>query len=176
MTASPPDPVAAAVPAPFGRRAFARLFDIAVIAVVALPVLTLTLGDDRDGGVRFPLVVIVLYGLLPPLFEARLLVRSGATPGKRLSGLRVVRGLGSRPPGLIAAFVRSLITWSAPALTVLLLDWPFVAAVIVVVFGSAAVPGLRRDLADLITGTRVVYIGDVADDPELGPDDQQPPA
>ncbi len=162
----PPDPAVASEVAPFGRRAFARLFDIAVIAVVAIPVLTLTLRDDHDGGVRFPIVVIVLYGLLPALFEARLLVRSGATPGKRLSGLRVVRARGQVAPGWPAALARAALTWSVPALAVLLLDRPIVAAVIVVVFGPAAIPGLRRDLADLVTGTRVVFIGDISDDPD----------
>lgn len=164
VTAFPPIPAGAAVAAPFGRRAFARLFDIAVVGVVAVPVLTLTLRDDHAGGVRFPVVVIVLYGLLPALFEARLLARSGATPGKRLSGLRVARGAASAPPDLLRAFVRALLTWSVPAVAVLLLDGPVVAAVIVVVFGPAAIPGLRRDLGDLVTGTRVVYIGDVADE------------
>ena len=171
MTTPPPAPAEAAVAAPFGRRAFARLFDIAVVGVVAVPVLTLTLRDDHDGGVRFPIVVIVLYGLLPALFEARLLARSGATPGKRLSGLLVVRRAASEPPDLLRSLVRALLTWSVPALAVLLLDGPVVAAVIVVVFGPAAIPGLRRDLGDLLTGTRVVYIGDVAD----GVDDEEIP-
>ncbi|CAB4836836.1 unannotated protein [freshwater metagenome] len=174
MTSSPPAHAEAAVAAPFGRRAFARLFDIAVVGVVAVPVLTLTLRDDHDGGVRFPIVVIVLYGLLPALFEARLLARSGATPGKRLSGLLVTRGATSAPPNLLRSFARALLTWSVPALAVLLLGGPVVAAVIVVVFGPAAIPGLRRDLGDLVSGTHVVYIGDVAD--EIDPvDDKEIP-
>lgn len=157
-----PPPVDA--PAPFGRRAFARLFDLVVVAVVAVPVLTLTLQDDDGGGVRFPIVVIVLYALLPAVYEARLLARSGATPGKRLSGL-VVRGRAGGLPTPATALLRAVLTWSVPATTVLLLDGPVVAAVIVVIFGPAAVPRWGRDLPDLVTGTRVRFVGDVRDEP-----------
>jgi uncharacterized RDD family membrane protein YckC len=151
-------------PAPIGRRAFARLFDIAVIAVVAVPVLTLTLRDGDGDDVRFPIVVIVLYAVLPALFEARLLARSGATPGKRLSGLAVVRRSGEGHPSPAAAAIRAALTWTVPALVVLLLDAPIVAAVLVAVFGPALIPSLRRDLPDLLAGTRVVFTGDLVDD------------
>ena len=89
--------------------------------------------------------------------------------------MKKVRGETSAPPELLRSFARALLTWSVPALAVLLLDGPVVAAVIVVVFGPAAIPGLRRDLGDLVTGTHVVYIGDVADEIDAV-DDKEIPA
>jgi uncharacterized RDD family membrane protein YckC len=157
-------------PAPFGRRAFARLFDVFAVGVLAVPVLALTVQEDGPDDARFPVVVVVLYGLLPAVWEAWMVATRGTTPGKRLSGL-VVRA-GDSPPSFVAGFARSVLGWSAPALAILLLPWGVVLGVLAVVFGPAAVPQLRRDLPDLVSGTRVLFIGDVTDDvPEDVTDD-----
>ena len=158
-----PDPtLPISAPALVGRRVFARLFDIFAVAVFVVPVLALTLRDDNDGGVRFPLVVIVLYGLLPALLEARLLVHTGRTPGKRLSGLAVRDPHGGLPdPG--RAVLRSALAWSLPALVVLLGGWIGVLASVVGLYGPALATGGRADLPDLVSGTRVVFTGDVSD-------------
>jgi uncharacterized RDD family membrane protein YckC len=150
------------VPAPFGRRVFARLFDVFAVAVFAVPVLALTVREDGPDDARFPWFVVVLYGLLPALWEARMLSTRGTTPGKRLSGL-VVRGADGQPARFGAGLVRSLLAWSAPALAVLLLPWSVIVPLFVVLFSPAALPRLRRDVPDLVSGTRVVFIGDIAD-------------
>jgi len=165
-----PEHSSATVPAPFGRRAFARLFDIVVVAVVAVPVLALTVRDGRGDAVPFPLVVIVLYAVLPAVWEAHMVARRGATPGKQLSGLVVVRVADGGRPSLLSAVARSAVAWSVPATAVLVLGGPLVALAIVGVYGPAAVPGLRRDLPDLVSGTRVVFAGDLVDHaPDEGP-------
>ena len=53
------------------------------------------------------------------------------------------------------------VLWTA--LSVLLLPWAAVIPVFVVLFAPAAVPQLRRDVADLVTGTEVRFIGDITD-------------
>jgi uncharacterized RDD family membrane protein YckC len=149
-------------PAPFGRRAFARLFDVFAVCVVVVPMLALSVQEDGPDDARFPWPVIVLYGLLPALWEGWMLATRGTTPGKRLSGL-VVRDRHHAPPVRAVGFVRSLFTWTIPALSVLLLPWAAVIPVFVVLFAPAAVPQLRRDVADLVTGTEVRFIGDITD-------------
>jgi uncharacterized RDD family membrane protein YckC len=156
-------PTSDSAPAPFGRRAFARLFDVFAVGVLAVPVLALAVQEDGPDDARFPIGVIVLYGLVPALWEAWMLSTRGATPGKRLSGL-VVEGRGGARPSFLAGAVRSAFAWSAPALAVLLLPWGAVLPVLAVVFGPAAVPGLRRDLPELVSGTRVRFVGDLVDD------------
>ena len=98
-----------------------------------------------------------------PVVEARLLVRDGMSPGKRLSGLAVVTGDGS-VPGWPSAVARSLAAWSAPALVVLLTGWVVIAGAAVVLYGPALLTGGRAGLGDLAAGTRVVFRGDVRDD------------
>ena len=88
----------------------------------------------------------------------------GTTPGKRLSGLVVRRG--QAPPGMAAGLARSALSWSAPALAVLLLPWGAMLAVLAVVFGPAVLPIGGRDLPDLVAGTRVWFTGDLTDEPD----------
>ncbi len=149
-----------AVPAPFGRRAFARVFDVFAVAVFAVPLLALTVQEDGPDDARFPWVVVVAYAAVPALWEAWMLSTRGTTPGKRLSGL-IVCDSRQVPPRFLAGLVRSILTWSAPASSALLLHWSAVAGVLVVVFAPAIVTG--RDLADLAAGTRVLFIGDIAE-------------
>lgn len=164
------------LPAPLGRRVFSRVVDVIAVLVFAVPVLALTLQDETDGsGVRFPWPVIVAWVVLPAVVEALVLVkRHGQTPGKRLSGLRVVRGLphgASAAPtlGLGTTLVRSSVSWSVPAAAFLLVDQAWIlAAILAALYVPALVPGLRRSLSDLVSNTRVRFIGDVTD--EAGPE------
>lgn len=168
MTDEPPDPrpaisAVASRDAPLGRRVFAKLVDLVAIAVVAVPVLTITARDDHAGGVRFPLVVLIAYAALPALYEAHQLVRFGATPGKRLSGLLVTTNQGTSITPL-AAGIRSVTGWTIPAVAAMLLARPTVLGVIVVTFVSAAIPRWHRDLPDLFARTRVCFVGDITDE------------
>lgn len=149
-----------AVPAPFGRRAFARLFDVFVVGLFAVPMLALTVQEDGPDASRFPWIMVAAYAILPALGEAYALSTRGTTPGKRLSGLIVCDG-GNVPPRFVPALLRSLLTWSLPALSVLLWHWSAVIGVLVAVYGPAVLRG--RDLADLLAGTRVMFIGDLTD-------------
>lgn len=146
-----------------GRRAFARAFDLFAVSVFVVPVLALTLRDDGGDDVRFPPLVIALYALVPALVEARLLVRDARSPGKRLSGLAVLAGDGLEPTWP-RALARVALTWSVPALVVLLAGWVPILVALVVLYAPALLTGGRADLADLVAGTRVVFRGDVRDD------------
>ena len=171
MTEEPTEPrpdlgVGAARDAPLGRRIFAKLVDLVAIAVVAVPVLTITARDDHTGGVRFPLVVLIAYATLPALYEAHQLVRFGATPGKRLSGLVVTTAKG---PSLtpLAAHIRSVTAWTIPATAAMVLARPIVLGVLVVTFVPATIPRWHRDLPDLLARTRVRFVGDITDEAPL---------
>jgi uncharacterized RDD family membrane protein YckC len=116
----------------------------AVTAVVALAVMAsgLVVGD-RVGFGLLALFGFVMEWFYPMVFEAG---RRGATPGKRLLGLRVVQVTGS-PVSWGQAFVRNILRWvdAMPGLTY--------------GFGLASCLATQRfqRLGDLAAGTVVIY-------------------
>ena len=127
-----------------GSRAAARIVDqlIQTGVLIAIAVLAAVAGGDGDvaGPVFLVLLFLVQFGY-DVLFET---LGSGRTPGKRWSGLRVVRSDGG-PVGFVASAVRNLVR---------LIDFlPGVYAV-----GMASVVASRRNqrLGDMAASTVVV--------------------
>lgn len=130
-----------------GSRLVAGIIDYAVQGVVLLALTFLGFalaGDGNSGG--FLLAGLVLASFLvsfgyPVAFET---LASGRTPGKRATGLRVVR-LGGEPVGFLASAVRNLLR--------LVDSLPGIYAV-----GAASILFSRRNqrLGDLAAGTLVV--------------------
>ena len=126
---------------PFARaRAWLIDFGVRAVVMISLPPLLAMLGQAGTG-----LVLISWFGvafLYPLLFEA---LWNGATPGKRLCGLAVVRNDGT-PIGWSAALVRNVLRFAdmlpvgyAAGLTSMLLDREF------------------RRLGDFAAGTIVIH-------------------
>lgn len=88
--------------APLGGRVMAKLVDV---VLVALPV-AFVLGVVEPGSLW--LQVVVTQAVLV-VYEAGLTASAGATPGKRIARLKVVRMDTGRPPGLVAAVVRAVL-------------------------------------------------------------------
>lgn len=93
-----------------GSRAVARIVDQAIQTglIIAVTVLAASVGGSGDGaavGVVFLLVLFLVQFGYDVLFE---MMASGRTPGKRWSGLRVVRADGG-PVGFLPSAVRNLL-------------------------------------------------------------------
>jgi uncharacterized RDD family membrane protein YckC len=118
-----------------------KLLVMALLAVV-LALAGFAFAGLAAGGVWL-LVVFVMEWFYPMVFEAG---RRGATPGKRMLGLRVVRVSGS-PISLGQAFVRNILRWVD--------GMPFATYG----FGMVSCLATRRfqRLGDLAAGTVVVY-------------------
>jgi uncharacterized RDD family membrane protein YckC len=90
----------AAVPlrsAPFGRRAVAKLIDVALILAFIVPIVCFSFFASPDD-VRPVVLFIVIVGssVLAPMYLVIAESRHGQTLGKRLMALRVVRESGAR--------------------------------------------------------------------------------
>lgn len=129
-------------------RAGAYLIDLlirgAVMAVVAVALMTSgVVVGDRVGAGLGALFGFLMEWFYPMVFEAG---RRGATPGKRMLGLRVVQVTGS-PVGWGQAFVRNILRWvdAMPLFTY--------------GFGLASCLATQRfqRLGDLAAGTVVIY-------------------
>lgn len=125
-----------------GSRAAARILDQAIqtTVLVAMMVLAGTMGGDLAAAALVVALFLVQFGY-DVLFET---LASGRTPGKRWSGLRVVRADGG-PVGFLSSAVRNLVR---------LVDFlPGVYAV-----GMVAVLASRRNqrLGDMAASTIVV--------------------
>lgn len=103
--------------APIAGRAAARLIDGVIVAVPAVAGV-LWLGAQLPGWVR----AVVLFGVLSVLaigYEVLTTAAQGATPGKRLAGVRVVRLDTGLAPGGGASLVRCLVLFLPGALPLL---------------------------------------------------------
>jgi uncharacterized RDD family membrane protein YckC len=127
-----------------GSRLVARMLDLVVWTVLAVPVvLAVVLGGLDAAWTEIVLVLgafAILFGY-DVLFEV---YASGRTPGKRAIGLRVVEEDG-RPVGIRGAALRSALWW---------IDGP--ASVLLVFVVSVAVTAHAQRLGDLAGGTVVV--------------------
>ena len=128
----------------YGIDLLIRGMGMSVIGVVVMG--TGLVVGDRVGFGLLALVGFVMEWFYPMVFEAG---RHGATPGKRLLGLRVVQVTGS-PVGWGQAFVRNILRWvdAMPLVTY--------------GFGMASCLATRRfqRLGDLAAGTVVIYARD----------------
>lgn len=91
-----------------GSRAIAALLDFLIKALVFFAVLLLAWAVGVHDGIGVALLIILSFSLLfgyDVLFEV---LASGRTPGKRWSGLRVVRD-GGRPIGVGTSAVRNIL-------------------------------------------------------------------
>jgi len=129
VAARPPPPLGPAAPA--GRRAIARIVDFVLAWIPAFVVMVLG-PDDR------PVAVMFLGWVAIVVYEVMFLTLLGATPGKLLTGLRVLELEGSKRVSLRAALARSV------ELALVSLTLVFVPAMI----GSVLMSPLRRGFHD----------------------------
>lgn len=136
-------------PAPVARRACARLIDFAVgvVLFVRLVVTVSAAAGPSPDGTGVMLVAIIVTFLAYLVYEVFLVAVWGATLGKQVTGLEVVRVDDGGRPGLRRSFLRSL----APTLLSVgffpLYPLPYVAA---------AIAKDHRWPHDRLAGTRVV--------------------
>ncbi len=124
-----------------GSRMAAGLIDVAIQGVLVLAVGILTLTSETVGIAVFAVAAFGVIFVYPLFFET---LMSGRTPGKSVTGLRVIR-MGGRPVGFVASAIRNVVR---------LADWlPAGYAV-----GIVAIIASPRDqrLGDFAAGTVVV--------------------
>jgi uncharacterized RDD family membrane protein YckC len=144
-------------PAPRERRLTARVVDL-VLEVIAGGLLGILWIDwavdesDTDWGI-IGLVVgfTVVMVLFVSLYEVAFVAWRGQTPGKMLTGIRVVRADTDGRAGVLRAAARLL-----PLLTVVI---PVVGYILAAVaYGWVLVDGEGRGWHDRLAGTRVVAV------------------
>ena len=124
QTATPPTP-GQFVPAGFGVRLLAVVIDLTALALLlaGLVLLTVLLGYDvEDGDTLGPVLALALFLAYSPLLSAV----CGATPGKRLCGLRVMRLLTGEPASWGRVLLRHVVhgLMIIPLLFLLTHLWP----------------------------------------------------
>lgn len=124
-----------------GSRMAAGLIDVALQGTVLLALGVLTLASQTVGVALFTVAAFGVIFVYPLFFES---LMSGRTPGKRLTGLRVIR-IGGRPVGFVASAIRNVVR---------LADWLPVGYGV----GIVAIIASPRDqrLGDLAAGTVVI--------------------
>lgn len=157
-----------------GRRIGARVLDLVVVSwlslFVLIEILGRLLGGDplgRDTAVNRladlsgtrtlvgVMIVLTVYEVLPVAFR-------GATLGKAMVGLRVIRLDSWGRPGLLSAAIRAAVLYGPLAI-------PTVGFLLfAVVVGPGLVWPTRRGLHDLAAGTAVIGVG--ADTDAAGPE------
>jgi uncharacterized RDD family membrane protein YckC len=135
-----------------GVRAVAKLLDGLILAVPAIIVMSAVVAfalpasiKAKSGG-AFLLTVIgsaLLIGLTMVIYQIWCLPKFGATPGKRLMGLRVIRAGGAE-----VSWGRSAGRFAGECINTLI---PFFIGYIIAAFDSE-----RRTVHDHIAGTRVI--------------------
>ena len=129
-----------------GSRLVASLVDYLIkgAIILALWIIGATVGGDDTGGFLVALLIVATFLVWFGYDVAFETLASGRTPGKRATGLRVVR-LGGEPVGFLASAVRNLLR--------LVDGLPGIYAV-----GAASILFSRRNqrLGDLAAGTLVV--------------------
>lgn len=137
-----------------GVRAVAKIIDGLVLAVPAIIVMALVVTfalpasmKNKSGG-AFLLTIIgsaLLIGLTMVIYQIWCLPKFGATPGKRIMGLRVVRAGGAE-----VSWGRSTARFAGECINSLI---PFFIGYIIAAFDPE-----RRTVHDHIAGTRVIKI------------------
>lgn len=125
-------------------RLLAAVIDLALFGLASLTLL-LVLGASMlapDGTIRSPAVSPLFLPLLPPAATWLFWTAMGATPGKWVCGLRIVRAADAGPIGAIEALTR-LIGYGVSFLLPLGFLW-------------IAIDRRRRGWHDLIAGTLVI--------------------
>ncbi|ONI76915.1 hypothetical protein ALI144C_32835 [Actinosynnema sp. ALI-1.44] len=87
--------------APLGGRIVAKLADIVIVFLPVYIVVAVAVPDSFLTVLLATQVVLVVY-------ETVLVAKTGATPGKRLARVKVVRVATGRPPGFTHAFIRAI--------------------------------------------------------------------
>ncbi|CAM4057348.1 RDD family protein [Kibdelosporangium persicum] len=85
-----------------GGRIAARLVDVLIVFLPVYVVLSVVSPDNL-----LAVIGTVVLGMVP--YDTLLTMRTGATPGKRIARVRVVRTDTGAPPGLSRAFVRAVL-------------------------------------------------------------------
>ncbi len=130
-------------------RAGAYAIDLLIRGALMAVVWLVAMASGLVVGDRVGLGLLALFGFVmewfyPMVFEAG---RRGATPGKRMVGLRVVQVNGS-PAGWGQAFVRNILRW-VDAMPLMTYGFGMV---------SCLATGRFQRLGDLAAGTVVIYV------------------
>lgn len=136
--------------ATIGQRIAARLFDTFIVVFLPANVLVALFGEGEGNDVAVPVWVLFAQVLIAAAYEIPLVATGGATLGKRLMGIEVVRHLdGGRP------------TWAMSAIRFLVPSMQYTGilvfqAVALVIYLTAVWHPERRGLHDRAAGTLVV--------------------
>ncbi|ALG07553.1 RDD family protein [Kibdelosporangium phytohabitans] len=101
--------------APLGGRILAKLADIVIVFLPVYVVLAVVVPDSFLTVLAVTQVALVVY-------DTALTAGTGATPGKRLMRIKVVRMRTGRPPGFVPALIRAVLGvpfYLMPAVTAL---------------------------------------------------------
>ena len=132
------------------RRGLGFVLDWTVLVLIALFVLAvLRINLDTGGEFRLPVSVRIIQGLVAAAYYIGFTVTRGQTPGKMLTGSRVVMERTAMIPGLRQSVVR----WVVPGVFVFL---PGVSVIAAVIYGWSAFDSRRRGLHDKAAKTVVV--------------------
>jgi uncharacterized RDD family membrane protein YckC len=143
-------PEGAGARATIAQRAAARLLDVFLVVLLPGGALLWTFGERDGNQVRFPLWALLVSVAIAGAYEVGLVATRGATLGKQLMGIRVVRYLDGGLP-----------TWGMSAIRFLVPSLQYTAVLLfqllaLVVYLSAAWNPERRGLHDRASGTLVV--------------------
>lgn len=136
--------------ATIGQRAAARLVDVFLVVFLPGSIFVALFGERSGNDLRFPIWVLLLSIAAAAAYEVVLTVTRGATLGKQLMGIRVVRHLDGGPPTWGMAAIRFLV----PSLQYT--TAPLLQTVALAIYLSAAINPERRGLHDRASGTLVV--------------------
>jgi uncharacterized RDD family membrane protein YckC len=140
MTIETPEGVSVTVPlAGVGSRFIAAAIDFTIQIALAILFLGVGVGGGAGGGL-FAIAVFLVFFVYDVAFEV---LSGGRTPGKRWTGLRVVR-TGGEPVGLVTSTIRNLLR---------LVD--FLPSVYLVGIASILFTKRNQRLGDLAAGTVV---------------------
>lgn len=130
------------------RRAVARLLDMAVAVTATSLLPSWEPLDDALADVHYGLILAGVW----LIYEWPQTALWGRTPGKWLTGIRIVRAAGDSRFGWISAMLRMLL----PGAAVALLSWPGIA-VAMLLYGTCLLNPSKRGLHDLLARSKVVY-------------------
>jgi uncharacterized RDD family membrane protein YckC len=158
MTIETPEGVSVTVPlAGVGSRFIAATIDLAIQATVIIVALVVFVGygvAGAAGGGIFAIVVFVMFFVYDVAFEV---LSGGRTPGKRWTGLRVVRA-GGQPVNFVTSAIRNLIR-----------PVDFLPSAYLLGIATILVTKRNQRLGDLAAGTVVARAPRKSTRPELPP-------